>query len=187
MKGVAAKHLTSIVDFIYYGEANVVQEDLNEFWALAEEFKLKGLSGNSSLEDPGNTNILQKSESEESKKKDDISQNNTSKHVSSKNQIEETNEEDENPIFSNELFPLNFMEPSVPQNTGELDQKIESMMEKHYDGWVCNRCGKLSKLKGDIKNHIEGKHIEGMEHPCSTCGKVYRSRNSLKNHKSVSH
>ena len=35
-----------MVDFLYHGEANVCQENLDSFLALAEELKLKGLSVN---------------------------------------------------------------------------------------------------------------------------------------------
>ena len=37
MRGWKAKDLAAIVDFIYLGEANVYQEDLDVFLALAEE------------------------------------------------------------------------------------------------------------------------------------------------------
>ena len=37
-----AKDLEAIVDFIYHGEANIYQEDLDAFLALAEELQLKG-------------------------------------------------------------------------------------------------------------------------------------------------
>ena len=44
-----------MVDFLYFGEANVNQERLNEFLALAEEFRLKGLTGrNEADENDGN-------------------------------------------------------------------------------------------------------------------------------------
>ena len=36
--------LVSVVDFIYYGEASVYQEDMEDFFALAEELALKGLA-----------------------------------------------------------------------------------------------------------------------------------------------
>ena len=44
MRGLKAKDLVAIVDFIYHGEAEIYKEDLNEFLALAEELKLKGLA-----------------------------------------------------------------------------------------------------------------------------------------------
>ena len=45
MRGLKAKVLAAIVDFIYHGEANIYQEDLDGFLALAEELQLKGLAG----------------------------------------------------------------------------------------------------------------------------------------------
>merc|ERR1712129_365619 len=46
MRGVRSDDLVAIVDFLYYGEANVYQENIDGFLALAEELKLKGLTGN---------------------------------------------------------------------------------------------------------------------------------------------
>ena len=45
MRGLKAKDLVAIVDFIYHGEASIYQEDLDGFLALAEELQLKGLAG----------------------------------------------------------------------------------------------------------------------------------------------
>ena len=43
MRGMKSSELLSIVDFLYYGEANVYQESLDTFLAIAEELQLKGL------------------------------------------------------------------------------------------------------------------------------------------------
>ena len=45
MRGVKSEDLIAIIDFLYYGEANVFQENLNSFLVIAEELKLKGLTG----------------------------------------------------------------------------------------------------------------------------------------------
>ena len=45
MRGMKREDLDAIVDFLYYGEAKVYQVNLDTFLALAEELKLKGLSG----------------------------------------------------------------------------------------------------------------------------------------------
>ena len=42
-RGIKSKDLVAVVDFIYHGEANIYQEDLDGFLALAEELLLKGL------------------------------------------------------------------------------------------------------------------------------------------------
>ena len=47
MKGMKASSLTAIIDFLYLGEANIFQEELDSFLSLAEELQLKGLEGNS--------------------------------------------------------------------------------------------------------------------------------------------
>ena len=45
MRGLKAKDLVAIVDFMYQGEANIFQEDLDAFLALADELQIKGLAG----------------------------------------------------------------------------------------------------------------------------------------------
>ena len=45
MKGAKFEDLMAIVDFLYFGEANVFQENLDAFLSTAEELKLKGLTG----------------------------------------------------------------------------------------------------------------------------------------------
>ena len=44
LKGFHSKDLMSILDFLYFGEANVYQENLDSFLAIAEEIQLKGLT-----------------------------------------------------------------------------------------------------------------------------------------------
>ena len=45
MRGVKSDDLSAVVDFLYKGEANVFQENLDTFLAIAEELQLKGLMG----------------------------------------------------------------------------------------------------------------------------------------------
>ena len=45
MRGMKSDDLLSIVEFLYRGEANVFQENLNSFLDIAEELQLKGLIG----------------------------------------------------------------------------------------------------------------------------------------------
>ena len=44
MRGLNAKDISTILDFIYYGEVKVNQGDLDQFLLLAEELKLNGMS-----------------------------------------------------------------------------------------------------------------------------------------------
>ena len=45
LTGVKSKTSASIIDFIYLGEVNIYEDDLNDFINLADELQLKGLTG----------------------------------------------------------------------------------------------------------------------------------------------
>ena len=47
LKGFQSQDLLAILDFLYFGKANVYQENLDSFLAIAEELKLEGLTGQS--------------------------------------------------------------------------------------------------------------------------------------------
>lgn len=52
LRGVKYADLQNIVDFMYHGEVNVEQEELNSFLAVAEDLKIKGLTQNLSATSP---------------------------------------------------------------------------------------------------------------------------------------
>lgn len=56
LRGVTYNDLASILDFIYNGEVNVAQEDLNSFLAVAEELQIKGLTNRDSTSGAENSN-----------------------------------------------------------------------------------------------------------------------------------
>ena len=54
MRGVKYANLLAILEFLYRSEANLFQDDLDSFLAIAEELQLKGLTG--ALERFGDSN-----------------------------------------------------------------------------------------------------------------------------------
>jgi len=46
LRGVTMEDLNALLNFMYHGEANVTQEDLNSFLAVAEDLDVKGLTSN---------------------------------------------------------------------------------------------------------------------------------------------
>ena len=44
LKGVQYEEIQSVLTFMYHGEVNVAQEDLNTFLAVAEDLEVKGLT-----------------------------------------------------------------------------------------------------------------------------------------------
>jgi len=55
LKGMRYADLVSVLNFMYQGEVNVAQEDLNSFLAVAEDLKVKGLTQSSSIPSPNHS------------------------------------------------------------------------------------------------------------------------------------
>ena len=49
LRGFKISDIQSILNFVYYGEVNVSQEDLNSFLAVAEDLQIKGLTQSHSV------------------------------------------------------------------------------------------------------------------------------------------
>ena len=180
MRGVKSVDLKAILDFLYLGEANVFQEDLNSFLAIAAELKLQGLiGGEDKLEEEQATKMepsFRSTQSISSKKED----------KKEKAKIEKSQREEKK--GDRRLAVAN----DVLKYTDDLDARVNSMMEQSqnlvpngkeqfYRGKTCKVCGKEGS-KVNIRGHIEANHLEGVCLPCDMCEKTFRSRNTLRMH-----
>ena len=50
MRGIRSEDLASVVDFLYYGQASIYQDNLDIFFNIAEELSLKGLQREANYE-----------------------------------------------------------------------------------------------------------------------------------------
>ena len=178
MRGIKSEDLTAIVDFLYCGEANVFQENLDSFLAIAEELELKGLMGGTKDEEtivnePERTKPAHRSKST------------TSRY----NDFEQKPTKGENTASTIVALPSSFS-----GDVGELDERVKSMMENTQSRTavggrmlvICKVCGKEGQ-HSQIRNHIEANHIEGISIPCIQCEKTFRSRHALECHKYKNH
>ena len=180
MRGMTSDSLLAIVDFLYRGEANVFQENLDSFLAIAEELQLKGLMGKADDKDfEEDEKPLAQTFSPAINTDPNIITNHVLKrHPPSGN----TQNPGENRTLA---IPSNFSGDLV-----ELEERVKSMMEKSQNKTVdgsclahlCKVCGKEGRGR-DIKDHIEANHLEGIIIPCNLCEKTFRSRNGLRMHK----
>ena len=71
----------------------------------------------------------------------------------------------------------------------DLKDLISSKIGKTPDssGWICLDCGKTSKWKTNIVEHVEGAHIECPGYHCDVCNKFCKTRNALRSHKNREH
>ena len=178
MRGLKTLDLNLIVDFLYHGEVSVHQDKLNGFLALAEELQLKGLSGDGSA---GSQQGQQQQSQDQAGPF--LAQNLVKAKVKTRKSFLSK------PATANEqalsLFEDVKTKPKVSFRDGstELDQQIDSMMERINGAWTCKVCGKKDQLnKSNIKKHIEGIHLEASAHPCDFCEVIVRSKNSLQVH-----
>jgi hypothetical protein len=179
MRGLKAKDLKAVVDFIYFGEANIYQEDLDGFLALAEELQLKGLSGTENkpidtVEEP-----MQKPEAPRKEIK-----------LKAMYQPQTYEKKLEVESLTNSVIPVYGGKITLNSDTDDLKAQIDSMIEVIGEqAYRCTVCGKENQGKQsrrDLGRHIET-HIEGVSHPCNLCGKVSRSSNALQKHVSAFH
>ena len=170
MRGLKSDDLFAIIDFLYCGEANAFQENLDSFLSIAEELQLKGLMGQTGEKrNAADTKI----EPEITRPfKENVAT--ASKSVKQRYLIIETEKNGTVSLSTN--FASNFE---------VLEATVKSMMERSQNGRQkadkCKVCGKEGKANA-IKDHIEANHLEGITLPCNHCGKTFRCRNSLSSH-----
>jgi len=176
MNGVKAKQLHVLLDFIYYGEVGIFQEDLQDFLALAKEFEIKGLT-NQNYQPGEPSSVETKVEQDTFGDPSILSNLNYDLPVSKKRK---------KPRKS--LVLAERLAESVNTVYQDFDAKNdESIMEKIGIVWKCKLCGKEDKYKSNIRDHVEVNHTDTTSYPCSHCGKDFKSRNSLSKHVSRIH
>ena len=182
MRGLKSDDLLAIVDFLYCGEANVYQENLDSFLAIAEELQLKGLMGKMN-EHVENTICDEKPESQIMAP--------TTKPFSRNGTKTFQNRQITNKAETNNTVALS---SHFSGDLEDLEQRVQSMMEKsqnklangHQKADMCKVCGKEGK-RNVIKDHIEANHLEGIVLPCNNCEKTFRCRSGLRTHMQRGH
>ena len=177
MRRVKYDDLLAVLDFLYRGEANVSQADLDSFLALAEDLQLKGLMGK------GDENV-----GVDEKHPPPIS-------PPTKANIQKTLKRDpdlgratEHPIVETDRT-MATVSGDYSIEIVELEEKVKSMMERSQNriangqnSWTsahkCKVCGKEG-LGRNIKDHIEANHLDGVAIPCHICDKTFRSRHAF--------
>ena len=180
MRGVMMHDLVAIVDFLYHGEANIFQENLDSFLAIAEELQLRGLMGKTD-ENTENTNI-------DKFPKDIFTQTMTKETAVSKEHTARNNK-----LRGEESKALATFD-SFSGDQEELEERVKLLMEEsqnnyqngHQKAKLCKVCGKEGKGNA-IKHHIEASHLEGISIPCNICNKTFRSRQTLREHQRKIH
>ena len=173
LRGWKSVDILAIIDFLYNGEANVYQENLDSFLSIAEELQLKGLEGKAN-DNQSEQDYLPK------ERRVPIDEG---KHVIlESSHVQKSVQEHKTVALANHFS----------SDVQEVNNKSTEMMIKTAKKigtnplYKCTLCGKEDKSY-NLKNHIEKNHLEGVSIPCNFCEKTFRCTKSLANHKNSSH
>ena len=177
LDGISSDDLNHIMNYIYNGEVQIFQENLDRFLSIAKRLKLRGLIENEESQQHDDSPVFDE-EIPKQQKEEEYVQVEVQAHSKRK--------------FSHNLKPrdLDVVDKElvqVSEDLSEIDNKINHYIESLPDRtFKCSICGKIAKLKTNLKNHIET-HLEGLSFPCQLCEKTFRSSNAYNIHKTRYH
>ena len=171
--GISSVNLGFILDYIYYGEVNLYQEQLDSFIESAQRLEIAGLLVGD-----------QKTEFEDNKAFQgtyyDNGHHEPREHslVSLDNKVVKKSESPYTRTNPNNgpKYDVSAMNPE------DIANKIRSMYQNIDGVWTCKECGKRSNNgSGDMRLHVEI-HLDGLSYTCNLCSEEFRSKQILKHH-----
>ena len=160
LSGVDSTSLGFVLDYIYQGEVQIYQNELDNFLDVAQKLKIEGLL---STEEP---KTKQEPQFEDEKVESfPTGPDYTETEVMKKDHVRSGPGE--------KVLSLTDM--------AEVAEKIKQLIEKRDGIFQCQACAYSSIWSTNIKEHVE-RHIDGLSYPCQLCGKIFRSRKSQRIH-----
>ena len=174
LSGVSSVNLGYILDFLYHGEVNIFQEQLDNFLECSRKLEIEGLLRDKDQEHQ------------------DLLGHEDQKHVFQEQNIEQINEAYEN----NPVKPRNYKREATNNKDAKFDagsltaEEIEMKKEELYskiDGnWSCLACAYTTTKHQAMRRHVEI-HMDGLCYTCNLCDKDYGTSNSYRKHKYTVH
>ena len=204
--GISSKYLSIALDYVYNGEVQILQEELNPFLGVAQKLKLKGLLSLNEAVDSNQRVESRNSPPQEDEMiilgMDDEFTNNCkldmsvfeepptvqSKDVSPKSKVKQNVKklDDENQVKKKQQFVKIKLTEEEYEN---LDEKISELIRQDKEYKLhCTLCGKVTSYEkaGNLRNHMET-HFDGLSFSCNMCPATSKTRNGLSCHKSAYH
>ena len=171
LSGVQHIELKSLVSFMYLGQTEVAQNDLNNFMAVASKFQIKGLSGEQKDTDR-NEVLSNEPEYKPMVFEDNEDLLNQQQHHSS---LPVANLNDTSDYL--EDYPA-YEDSNFMTNSGNL-----SLNEGEFK---CEKCEYKSKQKCHVKTHMRAQH-EVVRYSCDYCDYKTGYTHNLKKHSRNKH
>ena len=168
LNGIGSSELGLILDYVYRGEVQIYQNQIDNFLHSAKILQIVGL------------NIVGGEDEEPFSEKlvpDNTFYEDFNKSVPINSQKNEPNTNSQSSV------QLNF---ESGLNVEELERKIGENVDRIEGALVCKICGHKSNKMSNIKQHVET-HIDGISIECGDCPRTFRSRDSLRFHSKKFH
>ena len=168
LDGVSFAELQCVLDYIYQGEVQIYQEQLDRFLVVAQRLQLEGVTCQDDGQEREINETIEDIVNEVPEETIDIPTRN------SKSFIEERRRKEEEKKTKKEK---------------EINQQLSEYVIRGEDGlYSCGYCDKYKNIKNfyNMRKHVEI-HIEGLSFPCQSCAQTFKTRNMLAKHKHLQH
>ena len=159
------------MDYIYNGEVQLFQDDLDTFLQVAKKLKVDGLIGDNQTYDQEENTSQDSNDKPFALKDEDYVEE---VELPTTTEIQTTERKQRRP-------PIPY---AVTTQNNDAKEAVDQLVIRNEDNFECKSCGKTTRTSSDIRRHVEI-HIEGLSFDCQICGNTFRSRMSLNNHKKL--
>ena len=167
LTGVKHQELKSLVDFMYLGQAEVSQTNLEIFMSLGSKFEIKGLCEENKSQYQGDTIIKDERENGNYIEDHLISQEGASS-------------------YTHEIVQKD-VTPEINYGQDEEDfLDVTSDAYRLHSEFKCDQCDYVAKKKSHLDSHTKARH-EGIKFPCNMCDYKAGYNHHLNKHKRYKH
>jgi len=205
LKGVKYSELLSVLNFMYHGEVNVAQEELNDFLSIAEELRVKGLTqgsgggqqGTKRPKSPPSSNKPIVPSAKRPRPPDPIKQPQISAAVDVDDDIQEVLPVKTEPGASSSMAsPAGHLVQAQGGHLATYDEEgygeySQFEEQQEFDGSMVdfNQTGVDGNKDNEIDEQVASctRMLSSQCYECSECGKQATQRTDLKKHIEAAH
>ena len=174
LKDIEQKFLEMVLRFIYMGEVEVGQDEVEDFLKTAADLKISGLVRDNPSEDADP--LIPKVEIEDGQKATNLEK------LSQYGDVEKSEKIGKRATISYERPDV-----SVSEGINEEDEDPEDLVVKSDEVFPCPLCEYKTARTSNLYKHKWAQHRRNLKRPCDLCDYQAKKKSELKMHKVEKH